>query len=236
MAGGTLTIKLAKGSAARLKASGFQLYGFRQVISSNKSGVPLVASRLGDAQFVDTISVDPSLRHFSVYISLDRIAVDHAVFAGDQAGIREGELAEVSTTGIEPKSGGTAGAVTVLSMAERAMVCGLSAAAMFPANDGPAVPYSGFDIEVGAQVVIAPTASILLMWATSTYDLSVFMAKSLGRSVLIATDLADDTIGFDIDAGWQWPAGALWAKAIPPNAELKPLLVLEPGHNRPLGF
>jgi hypothetical protein len=63
----TLTINIDPSILGALQASGFQLYAFRPVTSSNKSGVPLVLGNLNMLLEINSFAFTSDI--FAAYIS-----------------------------------------------------------------------------------------------------------------------------------------------------------------------
>ena len=79
----TLTISLSSGTVQALQQSGFRLYVFRVVASSNKSGAPLVWARVDS--YIESIVLGFSSTAFAAYVSTDAIAVDAPIVMGATA-------------------------------------------------------------------------------------------------------------------------------------------------------
>jgi hypothetical protein len=226
----TVAITLAPATLSALQASGFRLYAFLQVTTSNKSAVPLVWGRI-DAYMAQIALTFDTAASLSAYASLDAIAVNQPIVAGNALPIAPGQAVQVGSQGaLQPASGAPAGTVLFTSAATQAYVCGLQAAC----GSAAAAPFVAFMAYAGLEVALQPSDAVLLMWATSIYDPGVYMHAALGPGLLVAFDgVAQRAIGFDINMGWD-AAGASWASPVTAGADLQTALILGPGPNRPL--
>jgi hypothetical protein len=97
-------------------------------------------------------------------------------------------------------------------------------------------PFCAFTLYPQVAVTMQPADAIFVMWATSEYDPSVYMQRSLGPGLFIAFDGAPErAVSYDIVEGWG-PADADWAYAVETDADLTAILVLDPGPNHPTKF
>ena len=229
MATQTLTISLSSATLDELQQSGFQLYAFQAVTSSNKSGVPLVWARVDS--YLATITLTFDAGALSAYISTDGIAVDSAITVGASTAVAAGQIVSVAGDGtLTVASGAPSGDIYIASSATTAYTCGLAAAL----GQSPQQPICAFTLYPQVTVTMQPADAIVVMWATSTYDPGVYMQQSLGPGFFIDFNGATQrAVSYDMSQGWS-ASGAAWAKTIPSGTNLAAALILDPGHNQPM--
>jgi hypothetical protein len=227
----TLTISLSDGTVQALQQSGFRLYVFRVLASSNKSGVPLVWARVDS--YIESIVLGFSSTAFASYVSTDAIAVDAPIVMGATAAVGAGQVVSVAVGGgLTVANGAPTGDVYIASAASACYTCGLAAGTAGMSMQ----PFCAFTLYPQVAVTMQPADAIFVMWATSEYDPSVYMQRSLGPGLLIAFDGAPErAVSYDIVEGWG-PADADWAYAVETDADLTAILVLDPGPNHPTKF
>ena len=225
----TLALALDPATLTALRASGFHLYAFRPVTSSNKSGAPLVWGRVDS--YLQSISLNFTSTALAAFLSTDSIAVDRPIDVGASIAVATGQIVAVSKSGtLSATSGAPTGDVYIASGANVAYVAGLAAAF----NGLPMVPFCAFDLYPQVTVTMQPADAIFVMWATSTYDPAVYMQRSLGPGLLVAFGGATQrAVSYDITKGWQ-AGGAAWAMPVASGADLAATLILDPGSNHPL--
>jgi diadenosine tetraphosphatase ApaH/serine/threonine PP2A family protein phosphatase len=63
------------------------------------------------------------------------------------------------------------------------------------------------------------------MFATEIVETQTVLEKSLGPGILIdLTGVTQRNVSYDIDKGWHWGDDESWAREIPANSQLSPLL------------
>ena len=225
----TLTINIDATTLSALQGSGFRLYAFLPVTSSNKSGVPLVWARIDTLLQTTTISYDPTT--ITAYISTSPIAVNQAITVGTSNRVATGQTVNVASSGaLNVTSGAPAGDIYFVNGASTSFTCGLAV------YEVAATPCCAFALYAGNSVTLAPLNAIFVMWATSSYNAAVYMAQSLGPGLFVQFDgNLQRTVSYDISLGWS-ASGAAWATAVPPGANLAQILILNPGQNQPLYY
>lgn len=224
----TLTISLSNGTVQTLQQSGFRLYVFRVVASSNKSGVPLVWARVDS--YVESIVLGFSSTAFAAYVSTDAIAVDAPIVMGATAPVGAGQVVSVADGGgLTVASGAPTEDVYIASAASARYTCGLAAEAAGMSMQ----PSCAFTLYPQVAVTMQPADAIFVTWATSEYDPSVYMQQSLGPGLFVAFGgVAERAVSYDIVEGWG-PADAEWAEPVETGTDLASILVLDPGPNHP---
>jgi hypothetical protein len=224
-----LVITLDQATSSALQANGYHLYAFRPVVSSNKSGVPLVWTRLDT--YLQSISIDFTSIALTAYISTDAIAVNQAVGIGVDTAVVTGQTVTVSAGGtLSVADNAPAGDIYIVSNATAAYTCGLAA----EIDTQSVTPFCAFSLYSRFEVTMQPADAIFVMWATSTYDTAVYMQQSLGPGLLVAFDgTTQRTVAYDITDGWQTD-NAGWAVPVASGANLVTTLILDPGHNHPV--
>lgn len=227
----TLTISLSNGTVQALQQSGFRLYVFRVVASSNKSGVPLVWARVDS--YIESIVLGFSSTAFAAYVSTDPIAVDAPIVMGATAPVGAGQVVSVADGGsLAVANGAPTGDVYIASAASARYTCGLGAE---PAGMSMQ-PFCAFTLYPQVAVTMQPADAIFVMWATSDYDPAVYMQLCLGPGLFVAFDgVPERAVSYDIVEGW-WPANAEWAEPVETGTDLASILILDPGPNHPTKF
>jgi hypothetical protein len=225
----SLTISVSSGTLSALQQSGFHLYAFRPVTSSNKSGVPLVWGRIDT--YLETIPLTFTSEALCAYISTDAVAVDAAITMGASIAVSVGQVVSVAAGGgLTVASGAPTGDVYIASAASASYTCGLAAAL----GAASAQPFCAFALFPQVAVTMQPVDAIFVMWATSIFDPAVYMQQSLGPGLLVGFgSAAQRAVSYDIAAGWQ-AGGASWAQLVASGADLAAALLLDPGHNHPV--
>jgi hypothetical protein len=224
----TLSITMSSATLHALQQSGFHLYAFRPVTSSNKSGVPLVWQRLDT--YLQTTPVSFVSEALSAYISTDNIAVDGAITVGASTPVSLGQIVTVDANGNLTAAGGApTGDVYIASGANTNFTCGLAA----PPAGTIAQPFCAFALYPQVAVTMQPADAIFVMWATSTYDPGVYMQQSLGPGLLVGFgDATARAVTYDINLGWQADS-AIWAQPVTSGSNLVAALIFDPGPNHP---
>lgn len=227
----TLTISLSNGTVQALQQSGFRLYVFRVVASSNKSGVPLVWARVDS--YIESIALGFSSTAFAAYISTDAIAVDAPIVMGAIAPVGASQVVSVADGGgLTVANGAPTGDVYIASAASARYTCGLAAE---PAGMSMQ-PFCAFTLYPQVAVTMQPADALFIMWATSDYDSSVYMQQSLGPGLFVAFGgVPERAVSYDIVEGW-CPADAEWAEPVDTGTDLAAILILDPGPNHPTKF
>jgi hypothetical protein len=211
-----------------LQQSGFHLYAFRPVTSSNKSGVPLVWQRLDT--YLQTTPLSFVSEALSAYISTDNIAIDGTITVGASEAVSLGQIVSVDTNGnLTAADGAPTGDVYIASGANTNFTCGLAA----PPAGMLEQPFCAFTLYPQVAVTMQPADAIFVMWATSTYDPAVYMQQSLGPGLLVGFgDATTRAVSYDIKLGWQADS-AIWAQPVTPGSNLVATLIFDPGPNHP---
>jgi hypothetical protein len=227
----TLTISLSSGTVQALQQSGFRLYAFRAVTSSNKSGVPLVWARVDT--YIHTIFFGFSSTAFAAYISTDAIAINSPIVMGGSAAVSAGQIVSVADGGgLTVARGAPTGDIYIVSTASRRYACGLAAE---PAGMS-LQSFCAFTLYPQVAVTMQPADAIFVMWATSDYDPSVYMQRSLGPGLFVDFGgVSERQVSYDIIGGWR-PADAQWAQPVETGTDLASTLMLDPGPNHPTNF
>lgn len=227
MATRTLTINLDPATLSALQASGFHLYAFLPMASSNKSGVPLVWLRIDS--YLETIPITYTSTALTAYISTSPIAANQAVAVGASTPVAAGQTVYVASGGaLNATSGAPTGDIYLSNDAGMPYTGGLTVA-----YQSAVTPCCGFALYPSISVTLAPLDAIFVMWATSTYDPAVYMAQCLGPGLFVQfAGNAQRSVTYDITQGWG-AGGATWATAVPAGANLVQTLIVNPGKNQP---
>lgn len=219
------TVDALKGQNAALYAFQAVRYGPRLQSKALRpmgygGGYPLVWLRRLNYLANTTIAWDDAC---AAYISTTPLAENAVIVVGDQTPVAMGQKVVASDSGLAPAvQGNDAGVASIVSAATVALTCGLSLA---ESSADPA-PVCGFPLYPGAMDMIAPAGRILVMFALDQAKVGMAITGAYAAGLLV--DFGSDTdrqITFDILAGWS-AQGAAWARAVPVDSDLAPLLIL----------
>jgi hypothetical protein len=227
-------IEMPAETVTALINSGFYLYGFKAVVSSVKSGRPLVWLR---TQNYSAMSIVGWTNYYEAYTSGSPIILNGQIFEGFSLNIKLGQTLRVQAGGLGTVlNQGPGSAISILNTTDAQFTCGISQMQ----NDAPA-PYCALPLYGKGMCVLSPVERVLLMFCTSrvsegtvieqAYDSTCPDVAGFGApgaySSGILLDLTFDTelsVTFDINNGWSWDDDS-WAQEIPPNSNLVALLI-----------
>jgi len=216
-----VTITMDTDTVADLTQSGYALFAFLAVQCSDQAGKPLVWQRTEQYSATTVVSV---AWEFEAYTSAWPAA--EPVVAGFSVPLVPGDLLKVTgeRSGIGTVSDqGNPGQICFLNSTDTAFGCGISQPGVSEFAPVCLLPLHGSN----AQIVV-PVPKILLLFSTSP-DAAGTQVNATGGPAgpgLLVDMSAGPTyaVTYDIDQGWGWD-GATWGQAVPPFADLVPLLV-----------
>jgi hypothetical protein len=215
----TVTIDMSQETVNDLAQNNFLLYGFKAVRSS-VPGAPLVWFRTNSYGTVTDLNWTQG---FQAYTSTSQIVPGGKIRATNSYAADLGQTLEVTGTngtGTVVRSG-TQGAVSVHNLTNTKFTCGISE----EQPEGTASPMCAFPLFGNNLDVIAPIAKILLTFSTLPVNTGTVIFQAYSPGLLIdLTGVTSREVQYDINSGWQWGGGA-WARQIPANADLVPLLI-----------
>jgi hypothetical protein len=215
-----MTIAMTAETVEALSASGFSLYGFKAVGSSDLAGVPLVwfVTRRYSLSTVVTWRGE-----YQAYTATHSAAPSVSVDAAASYDIVPGQVLEVvhSTGTGAVVSGGTPGAISIHNETTTPFICGISQRDA----DGVA-PVAAFPLYGNGLQVVVPLEQVLLVFSTARFAPGTPVTASPGLGVLVALSGTDERqVSYDINAGWSW-GDAPWAREVPAGSDLVPLLIV----------
>ncbi|GGX93462.1 hypothetical protein GCM10007160_21300 [Litchfieldella qijiaojingensis] len=221
-----LEIALSNDTLEQLKSSGYSLYVFLPVMSSNKSGVPLVWECRQNYLANTTITIPEANVG---YISTDDIAKNRSISIGSQASVSCGQMLTVSATGTLSESASQLPGIYFTNDSSTSYRCGLARQA-----SEDLVPYCAFNLSAKLTVSCALVDAAFVFFATSTYDPGTYLEASLGQGIYLETQPGGTTTAtFDLGNGWSAMTDGRSSTIVPQGANLVETLIQRPSHNQP---
>lgn len=234
-------ITMSDDTVRDLAGSGFYLYAFKAVRSSDQAGRPLVWSRRRNYS-LNTVIEWPA--QYEVYTSNSPIEPNQQVFVGFSTEVELGQTLNVEQSGIGVVTiDGSPGNISIFNLTNSQFTCGIS-----QMDDGAVNPVCAFPLYGGNLQLITPLEKVLLVFSTlllstgtvmqSGYSLDIpdpddsMIAAAISPCILIdLTNAPDDErkVSYDINDGWHWNEFT-WASEFPPNEDIVQLLI-EPPEN-----
>ncbi len=218
-----ITVAMSDDTVDALYRKGLTLYGFKAVQTTARAA-PLIWFK--SATFMDTLMLSWTER-YQVYTSNSVVIPGRPVAIGSSYPIALGDALTITRpngTGVIASSIGTPDAITIDNEASIEFTCGISQAQPY----GSVMPVCAFPLFSGAAQAVAPIEQILLLFSTTRLNVGTVMEQSNGAGLMIDLTASNNrTVCFDIDTGWSWGRG-IWARPVPPNSNLVPLLVQSP--------
>ena len=213
-----IDIMMSADTITALKNSGFSLFAFKAVQTSNTGAAPTVWFQ--SDSFLQTTQVKWS-EQYQAYVSDSQIIAGGVIEANSAIDIGLGQTADADKNGnLTVAEQGTASAISIANQSTVQWTAGISEVVNGVANPMCALPLYG-----GMLDVIAPIEKVLLMFASATVDTGTVIYKSYSAGVLVdLTAVQNRTLTFDINNGWNW-GGAGWGTAVPAQADLVPMLI-----------
>ncbi len=210
-------------TVAALAQTGQRLYGAR-VVATHSIGTPLVWFATDDYSTTTTIEWAEVYQGYvftEARGAFSQSATGIASVSGFNAiSVGLGQTVVVDSAGnLSVSATGTEGAISIWNKGSRSWRTGIASA-------GPLQAFS--QLGKDSQVVIAPRLQLFLMIAPAGLRPGQPLTRSTGPGVLI--DLAGvsaRTVTYDISVGWG-PTGEPWLTTIAANADLTPLLIIDP--------
>jgi hypothetical protein len=224
MAGYKVTINMKPETVTKLVDGLYNLYGFKAVQSTQGGGAPLVWFKMDE--FSANNHVDWTVQ-YQAYTSRSVIIPNGQITASYNTDIDLGQQLNVVAGGTgSVASGGPSTAISIYNTTETPFACGISEVVAGTAKALCAFPLYGTQLDV-----MAPIAKVLLMFSTNPVNTGTVIEQAYSPGIFIdLTAKNERTVDYDINTGWSW-GGAVWARQIPPNANLVPLLIESPGLN-----
>ena len=222
-----LTITMSAATVQGLQDEDYALYAFTAVHYGPRltqarafgGGYPLVWLRQKGYLTNTVVRFDDALP--SAYVSATALAENAVIQVGDSYVSALGQTVLVDENGLlTGLTTGSPGTVSILNTGQAAWTCGLS----LPVNQAT-TPICAFPLHGGAIDMIAPTATVLVMFAIDSIPLG--SAVSTAYSNGLRVDFGSETqriVDFDIDMGWSANA-AVWARTVPAGTDIGSLLI-----------
>jgi hypothetical protein len=214
-----VVITMDRATLAAVAESGYWLYAFGAVESSDAAGQPLVWMCTQAYSVHTYVTWGDELE---AYTAPGTITWDRRVRPGFSAPAGQGQLLVVAErTGVgDVTDDGSARGISVLNATPAQMVCGISRR-----GESGFAPVCSLPLYGGALQSVVPLASLLLLFSPVASAVGTPARIATGPGVLL--DLARTrrhAVRFDINAGWDW-GGEPWGEAVSATTDLKPLLM-----------
>jgi hypothetical protein len=218
-----IDISMSPATVSQLQQGAFSLYAFKAAKTSNGGASPVIWFKTDS--FMQTTKVKWT-EQYQAYVSRDTIIPNGQIQASSSIDIDLDQTATVDGDGnLTVTESGTALAISVLNgTATPWPASGISQMANGVANPMIALPLHGQMLEV-----IVPIEKVLLLFATVTFDTGTVIYQTYSPGVLVDLTTAEGpnptrAVHYDIDKQWDW-GNQSWARAIPPQEDLVPLLI-----------
>jgi len=227
-----VTVLMSAATVDALAAGGYSLYGFKAVASGDRAGRPLVWLR---RESFATSTVFGWTPEYQAYTSFSPIQPHQVIHEGFTIDLVLGQTFVVdSATGTGgTTAGGPADAISIHNITTTRFTAGIA-----QKLDGGYRPPCAFPLYGGFVDVVRPLEKVLLIFSTNDFEprtvietLATLTAgvdygsRRLTTSPGVLIDLegvAERTIAFDLDSGWETE---IWAQPVPATADLVPLLI-----------
>jgi hypothetical protein len=213
-----VNINMSQQTVQALTMNGYSLYGFKAVQAHQGGGAPLVW--LASRNIYPTMEVSWA-SNYQAYTSNSQIIPNGQIMMMFNANIGLGQTLEIQNGGMGQVSNqGTPGAISFLNQGSTQFTTGLAQ----PVNNDYA-PYCAFPLYGNMLGVVAPVEQVLLMFSTLPVNTGTVIEQAFSSGILIdLTSASQRTVSFDINTGWSW-GGTSWARNVPANSSLVPLLI-----------
>jgi hypothetical protein len=220
-----ITISMSDETVTELLQNGFSLYGLHAVKAAGNAR-PVVWYQTKDFALTTGIAWTEG---YQAYTSRSQIIPNGRIIAMAAYDIHPGLVLTVDSpmgTG-EVTSGGSPGAISIFNQTISELTCGLAVAQPCGSGFAPvcALPLFGY-----GMVLISSVPRVFLVFESMRIDPGTVVGQAYGQGILI--DLSDAparSVSYDINRGWSWENEASWARTVPPNTALGPLLVTSLG-------
>lgn len=202
-----------------LKNGGFKLFGFKAVKASVKGGVPLVWFATDNYLANTSITWE---ENYQAYISSqDNPAQGTVITASAFEDINLNQTMKVTKNGVPSVvTTGKPGAISIQSDPGKQWISGINQIVDGSPNPLCAVPLYGGNLNT-----FTPINKVFFMFATESYTAGTVIVQSFSEGVLVdLTGVTSRDISYDLNNGWS-PTDQTWAKSIPVNSDLTPLLI-----------
>jgi hypothetical protein len=224
----TVTINMDPNTCTALYNSGYYLYGFKAVISSDKAGCPLLWFRMDSTKFGQNTYIEWS-NQYQAYTSSDPISADKKIRVGNYVNIGIGQEWRIGET--DASKSKLPGTISIRNSTGKQLTCGISEECDVT---GKIAPVCAFPLYGDNLATITPSEKILLMFATKRIEpgtaieqfsrggMSIQDAFSPGILVDL-TGSSERNLVFNINWGWNYEE--TWTKMVEPDSSLVPLLI-----------
>jgi hypothetical protein len=209
-----VTIKMNAPTVAALVQRGFNLYVFKAVQAS-RNAVPVVWIKTSQILQVMQVSWPDQ---YGAYVSTEQ---NSGIITTKMTPAGLGQTVSVDESGNLSVSGqGIAEAISISNQGTRPATAGICEMANGQLAPTMAIPLPGMTMEV-----IAPVEKVVLMLGEVLVDggAVVVQTSAPGLFVDLTGGASERQVAFDINQGWS-ADGADWARPVPTNANLAPLL------------
>ncbi len=202
-----------------LKESGYFLYGFKAIESSNPNGKPVLWLKTSEYMENTTICWE---ENYGAYVS----TVDPTANIAGRVDrpIRLGQMMHVDGNGIcTVKSDGFPGSMSIYNEGMRQFVCGISE----NIGNKKFKPICCFKLHGKNEVSIKPLPRVLLVFSPENIAENTVVEQLSGPGILIDLDDANvREVSYFTNKGWIWN-DEVWAEEIAAGSEISPFLIIQ---------
>ncbi len=221
MSTSSVSILMSNQTVATLLQSGFTLYTLKAVQTKTGGSAPLIwYSTQNYSSSTDVIWMD----EYTAYTSTSQIVPNGTIVQLFSAPIALGQTLQVQQGGSGTVSGdGTPGAILIVNQTSSLFTTGIGQAT----QNGPA-PVCVLPLYGNMLDVATPVNQVLLMFSTLPVNPGAVIVQAFAPGLLVdLTGVSSRSVMYDINTGWS-ANGASWARQIPTNSSLVPLLIQSP--------
>jgi len=224
-----VNIGISEATLTALANSGFYLYGFKAVSSSDQAARPLVWLQTPNCAQTTIVAWS---NEFEAFISDSTVNSNDEIIVGTSVAILLGQTWQVESSAGGPVfADGSQAGISILNQTSQPLACGISEKLNGSALQVCASPLNGNGLSV-----IVPLDKLILLFSTisvpagSVIDGAFSLSGPGAYTSAILVDLTDDayrSVNFDINEGWNW-GGYAWARQISSNSSVVPYLIHNP--------
>jgi hypothetical protein len=220
MAQFTINIEMDQNTVESLSDAGFYLYAFKAVKSSIKRGAPLVWFKTKEYSKETAVTWEVKFSAFTSKVT--DLKDGTKITASAPYPIDLGGLFTVtSETGTgDVTTDGSPGGISIRNKTEKQFTCGISQVSSSGTNQLCALPLFGGNLDL-----FVPIEQVLLTFATNEVNTGTVIYQAYAPSLMVdLTGETSRTVTYDLNKNWK-DNTAGWARKIPVNDDLVPLLI-----------
>jgi hypothetical protein len=218
-----ITVAMSQRTIDALHAKGLTLYGFKAVQTTARA-MPLIWFK--SSAYKDTLVLAWTER-YQAYLSNSVIITGRPVMVRNVYPAVLGDTLTVTYLNRMSAVTATAGMQDAITI-ENEVPIEITGGILQMPPGGSATPICALPLFSGTAEAVTPIEQVLLMFSTARLSPGTVMEQCCGSGLMLDLTASNSrTVCFDIDGGWSWGRG-IWARTVPPNSNLVPLLVQSP--------